>query len=99
MGEIDITKNIKMIELLKSQLLSNVSEMFNAMAEGIGQPAAQKNTDALVNAVIISYLLAERLGVAYENFDKKLINKLKAGLAQDSRWELKTLLAHMTAKG
>ncbi|WP_458788451.1 MazG-like family protein, partial [Vallitalea sediminicola] len=71
-GDFDITKTIRIIERLKSQLLSNVSALFSNMAEG-NTGGNNENIDILADIIILSYLLSDRLGVSNEALDVKLI--------------------------
>ncbi|GMQ65387.1 MazG-like family protein [Vallitalea maricola] len=98
-GDFDITKTIRIIERLKSQLLSNVSALFSNMAEG-NTGGNNENIDILADIIILSYLLSDRLGVSNEALDVKLINKLRLASLQDaenSEWvqEILTLSKHL----
>ncbi|MCT4542050.1 MAG: MazG-like family protein [Vallitalea sp.] len=92
-GEFDITKTIKIIERLKSQLLSNISGLFSNMAEG-NTNDTNENIDILADIIILSYLLSDKLGVSNEALDIRLINKLRlASLqkAENAEWSKEIL--------
>lgn len=98
-GDFDITKTIKIIERLKSQILSNVSTLFSNMADG-NMDINNENIDILADIIILSYLLSDKLGVSNEGLDIKLINKLRlAGLqnAKNDEWtkEILQLSKHL----
>ncbi|GMQ57646.1 hypothetical protein AN1V17_20410 [Vallitalea sediminicola] len=98
-GDFDITKTIRIIERLKSQLLSNVSALFSNMAEG-NTGNTSENIDILADVIILSYLLSDRLGVSNEALDVKLVNKLRLASLQDvenAEWakEILTLSKHL----
>lgn len=98
-GDFDITRTIKMIEQLKSQLLSNVSLLFSNMVESTPNSNVE-NIDILADIVILSYLLSDKLGVSNEALDIKINNKLKKAMVQgtgDSYWEkeLRLLSNHL----
>lgn len=80
-GELDITKTIKIIEQLKSQLLSNVSLLFSNMVKNSSSTNVE-NIDILADIVILSYLLSAKLGSSNEALDIKVINKLKLAILQ-----------------
>lgn len=81
--EIDITKNIKIIEMLKSRLLTRVSDLYNNMSEDYAD--AEARADILADLLMITYLLSDRLGVGNNTLDLRVINKLKlAVLEEDS---------------
>lgn len=97
--DFDITKTIRIIERLKSQLLSNVSALFSNMAEG-NNSDNNENIDILADMIILSYLLSDRLGASNEELDVKLINKLRLASLQDAEnaeWvkEIITLSKHL----
>ncbi|GKX30647.1 hypothetical protein SH1V18_31270 [Vallitalea longa] len=98
-GEFDITKTIRIIERLKSQLLSNVSALFSNMAES-NSANSNENIDILADVIILSYLLSDKLGVSNEALDIKLINKLRLASLQNEEneeWtkEILTLSKHL----
>lgn len=97
--ELDITKNIKIIEWLKSQLLSDIAQLFSGMVNFQGEKTSDR-ADTLANMVILTYLLAKRLGIPNHTLDMKIMNKLKLGLLEDNNtdeWytELMALSKHL----
>jgi hypothetical protein len=96
-GDFDITKKIKLIEQLKSQLLSDVSTLYSNM---IDDKEEYDNIDVIVDMLIISYLLSDQLGISFEALDLKMKNKLKLILLDNTekyslRKELDMLLRHL----
>ncbi len=96
-GNMEITKTIKIIEQLKSQLLSNVSMLFSNMTNGDNN---KENIDILADMIILSYLLTNKLGISSQALDIKVLNKLKIALIEndsDSTWkqEIGDLLRHI----
>lgn len=95
--ELDITKNIKIIESLKCELLSDLAQLYTGMYDSQSNEALEKD-DILANMVMITYILAKRLGIPYHKLDMKILNKLKLGIIQnDNEWyvELATLSKHI----
>jgi len=82
--EIDITRNIKTIEWLKSELLTDVANLFKAMVNGVREELHDTISDTIANIILISYLLARRLGVSYTSVEMKLENKIKLGLIEEN---------------
>ncbi|MBS4534413.1 MazG-like family protein [Clostridium sp. D2Q-14] len=96
--DIDITKNIRVIEWLKSELLTTVSSLFTLLYKGLkeGQEAI---LEVLANIIFVTYLLAKRLGISFDEIDKKVESKVKLGIAEDhkiERWygDLNSLLEY-----
>lgn len=96
---IDITKNIKIIEWLKSELLSSFASLFELLVKGIkGQQEAI--ADILANIILVTYVLARRLGISYSNLDMRIDDKIKLGVLEDHKIEswfgdLSALKKHM----
>jgi len=62
--ELDITKNVRALEWLKTELLAAVTLVFRAAAKGSEDILA----DALAQVVLIVYLLGRRLGVGFSTW-------------------------------
>lgn len=93
MGELDITKKIKLIEQLKSQLLTDVSSLFANMAAD--DVSTEGNINLLADIVIISYFLSNKLGTSFDGLDIKIKNKLKIALLNEeeqSQWRTQLLM-------
>jgi len=84
--DFDITKTIKTIEWLKSQLLADVSQLFSGMVEGPAK-RSDEHIDTLANMVILIYLLGKKLGVSYDTLDLKMLNRLKLGMLDSNNTE------------
>lgn len=83
---IDITKNIKIIEWLKSELLTAIASLYELLAKGI-QDSHDAMLDAISNIILVAYLLGKRLGLSYESIDAKVEEKAKLGLIEDHKIE------------
>ncbi|MBE6083066.1 MULTISPECIES: MazG-like family protein [Tissierellales] len=84
--DINITKNLKTIEWLKSELLMSIASLYELMSKG-GENVKEDASDLISNIILISYLLGKRLGISYENIDLKVENKLKLGLVENHKIE------------
>lgn len=96
-NELDITKNIKMIEEMQCELLSLVSQLYCSMRDSNAQ--TKDRAEILANIQIIVYLLGKRLGISFQALDQKMVSKLKLGVLEESGDEWKSallaLLRHM----
>lgn len=79
----DITKNLRLIESLKSDLLLAVSHLFVEMSSDTCEDVRDVALDTLSDAIIASYLLSRRLGVDYSAMEKQISNKIRLGLVQE----------------
>lgn len=84
--ETDITKNIKVIEFLKSELLTAVASLYQNLLKGtkVGQDVMQ---DILANLVLVTYLLGKRLGISYSLIDSSILEKIRIGMLEDHETE------------
>lgn len=82
--EIDITRNIKTIEWLKGELLSDVASLFKMLVNGIKDEVHDTAADTLANIVLISYMLGRRLGISYQAIEMKIEGKIKIGLIENN---------------
>lgn len=81
--EIDITRNIKLIEWLKSELLTDIANLFRALVNGMREEVHDSVSETLSNIILISYLLGKRLGISYNAIELKVYNKIKLGLVEN----------------
>lgn len=84
--KIDITKNIKVIEWLKSELLTAVASLFELLIKGI-KNSQEALLDVLANIILVTYLLGKRLGFSFEIIDSKIENKIKLGIIEEHKIE------------
>lgn len=81
--DIDITRNIKIIEWLKSELLTDIATLFKTLVNGMKEEVHDSIAEVLSNIVLISYLLGRRLGITYNTMGLKMENKIKLGLLEN----------------
>jgi len=81
--EIDITRNIKIIEWLKSELLTDVANLFKILVNGMKEEVHEVLSETLSNIILISYLLGRRLGISYNSIELKIQKKIKLGLVEN----------------
>ncbi len=79
----DITKNMRLIESLKSDLLLAVSHLFAEMSSETCEDIRDVALDTLSDAIIVSYLLSRRLGLDYAALEKQIASKIRLGLLQE----------------
>jgi len=79
--EFNIMSNIKIIEGLKAELVCIVGDFFKLLSKGsnIAQDAI---LDCISGAIIILYILAEKLGYSHLAIDETMKKKLKVGIVE-----------------
>lgn len=83
---IDIIKNVKMIEWLKCELLTSIAKLFELLAKGV-ENAKEDILDIISNIILVSYLLGKRLGLSYDMINLKIENKIKLGMIEEHKVE------------
>lgn len=85
-NNLDITKNIKIIEWLKSELLTTIASLFELLIKGTkaGQEAL---IDVLANMILVTYILGKRLGISFSSIDMKIEDKIRLGILEQHRVE------------
>ncbi|RKD32083.1 MazG-like family protein [Thermohalobacter berrensis] len=99
---VNITKNIRVIEWLKSELLTAVASLFELLVKGV-KNSQDALLDVLANIILVTYLLGKRLGISFDTIDSKVESKIKLGVVEEhniERWygDLSKLLDHFRKK-
>ena len=81
--DIDITRNIKIIEWLKSQLLMDIAVLFKSLVIGVKEEVRDAIADSIANVIIVSYLLAKRLGITFNVIELKMEKKIRLGIIEE----------------
>ena len=74
----DVTKNVKIIEWMKKELILSVDLIFKGV-----KPLDEALQDTLANIIMITYLLAKRLGISFSEIDYKIKEKIRIGIDQN----------------
>ena len=95
----DVTRNVKIMEWMKTELLMSLGDLFNLILKGV-KPLDESLQDTLANIIMITYLLAKRLGISFTEIDYKVKEKIKLGVSENhsvERWygDLSELRKHM----
>lgn len=99
---IDVSGRVNAIEGLKSQLLTDVANLYSMMANRRDLPIEQFG-DLFSDIMIITYLLSKQMGHDYQEMDHIIAKKLKYHLIEDDdkeNWskDLRDLLSHVSRK-
>ena len=78
----DLTKNVKIIEWIKKELILSVGDVFDLIFKGV-KPLDEALQDTLANIIMITYLLAKRLGISFSEIDYKIKEKIRIGIDQN----------------
>ena len=100
--DIDIVKNMKTVEWLKSELLTNIAYLHKIFVD-TDKNSKENIEDTISNIIMESYLLAKRLGIDFKDIDATLRTNIRLNLIEEhkiEKWygDLSGLLDHMDAR-
>lgn len=84
--EIDVLENIKVIEWVKAELLGAVTSLYRVLQKG-AKSSQDMMRDSIADIIILTYLMARRLGLDFSSVDMEVRNKLKAGILEEDEIE------------
>ena len=101
--DFNIMSNVKIVEDLKAELLCIIGDFFKLLTKG-SNVAQDALLDCISGAIIILYVLAERLGYSYISVDDNIKKKLKLGIIEEDGIEkdgkdLSKLYTHLKERG
>lgn len=80
---VDIAREVKAIEWLKTELLGSLASLYQAMA----RDSEDLTSESLSNLIIGTYLLASRLGISFAALDAKVESKIMANIEKEHELE------------
>lgn len=84
--DLNIMSNVKIIEELKAELLCIIGDFYKLLTKG-SNVAQEAILDCISGAIILLYLLGERLGYSYAAVDDNVKKKLKTGIIEEDSIE------------
>lgn len=84
--DFNIMYNVKIIEELKAELLCLIGDLFRLLTRG-SNVAQEAILDCISAAIIILYLLGERLGYSHAAVDENMKKRLKIGIVEEDKIE------------
>ncbi|KXG73897.1 MazG-like family protein [Thermotalea metallivorans] len=84
--QIDVTKNIKTIEWLKSELLTTIASLFEILVKGV-KGTQDTLIDVLANIILVTYILGKRLGINFATIDMRIDDKIRLGILEQHKVE------------
>ncbi len=84
--DMDIIKNMRAIEWLKSELLTSVAYLYEVLVKG-EEDTKENLNDIVSNIVLTTLLLGRRLGLSYEDVFSSLENNIKVNILQQHNIE------------
>ncbi|NMM62054.1 MazG-like family protein [Clostridium sp. P21] len=84
--DFNIMYNVKIIEELKADLLCTIGDLFKVLTKG-SNIAQNAILDCISGAIIVLYLLSERLGYSHASVDETMRKKLRIGIIEEDKIE------------
>lgn len=84
--EFNIMANIKMIEELKANLLCLIGDLYTLLTRGTNI-ARDSILNCISGAILILYVLAQKLGYSCDEVDDDMSKKLKIGITEEHEYE------------
>lgn len=82
----DISRNLKIIDFLKCEVLNTVALLFETMVRGV-RNSQEVVLECIVNLLLVTYTLGRRLGFDYSTIDNSLEEKLKISILEEHHLE------------
>ena len=84
--EFNIMANIKMIEELKANLLCLIGDLYTLLTRGTNI-ARDSILNCISGAILILFVLAQKLGYSCDEVDDDMSKKLKIGITEEHEYE------------
>lgn len=84
--DMDIIKNIRTVEWLKSELLTSIAYLYEMMIKE-EDDNKKELSDITANIVLLSLLIGKRIGLNYEDIILNLEHKIKSNIREGHKIE------------
>lgn len=91
---LNLSTNIRAIDNLKSEILSEVARLYRELADFEDAEIYERVSNSIATIVAMDYILARRIGLDFESIDKK-INQLTS-IAEENNHELEVAFSDMS---
>ena len=91
---LSIAANVKAIDLIKSEILSEVARLYENLADFDNTDIYNNISNGIATIAAMDYILARRLGFSYEDIDKKIVEL--ASIAEKNNHELEIAFSDMS---
>jgi hypothetical protein len=94
-SDLEIAKNIREIESLKVEM---IGKLYNLLRSFIDETEEDAILDGIVDIIIYSYLLGDKVGYRFKEIDEAIIKKLRSLVIDknvDIKYNFSELLRHL----
>ncbi len=75
----NISTNLKAIDMIKSEILSEIAKLYQTLADYDEIGEYESVTNQIATVIAMDYILARRLGVTFAGIDNKISDLLSIG--------------------
>ena len=75
----NISTNLKAIDMIKGEILSEIAHLYRTLADYDEIGDYESVTNEIATVIAMDYILARRLGIGYASIDKKISELLGIG--------------------
>lgn len=79
----NLARHVKTVEWLKAELVASVASLFRASLDGDGEALAE----TMATVIVATAVLARRLGMEYEDLDRKVAAQVRANIQEQHQLE------------
>jgi len=84
--DMDIIKNIRTVEWLKSELLTSVAYLYELLVKG-EDDNKEELSDTIANIILMSLLMSKRVGLNYEDIANSIEKNIKLKIREGHKVE------------
>lgn len=98
----DVSTNMRLLEILKSNLLTEVAHIYDLMAKSREESTYSDMVEVFSDIILTSYLLGKQMGINYNILDFRLEKKIKICLSEEKMHDhflldLNDLVVHLSS--
>lgn len=82
-NESEILRKMRLIEWLKAEIITHMGHLYQAMAKN----SEQAISEGLATLIVDCYILARRLGIAFDSLDKAIVRKIEQNIKSEHEVE------------
>jgi hypothetical protein len=86
-NSLELSRNLRIVETLKSELLDDIAGLYGHLADPVLEDTREVAAKTLSDMIVLSYLLGKRLGVDYAIMDRHISRKIRLGLINENEIE------------
>jgi len=91
---LNISANLRAVDTIKSEILSEVSNLYRSLSEYNDKAGSSEVTECIATIICMDYILARRAGISFSEVDRKISELLK--MAVEGNHEIEVEFSDMS---